>query len=167
MQNELFDIPGYEGKYAITKDGKIWSYPKPIIGYHKGKCFTKGKFLKPKKDTHGYLRVKFGSKGKFRLVHRILAEIFLPKINIKKDVNHINGKRDDNRLKNLEWATRSENIKHGYNIGSHKPNKKLNEIEVNKIRELRESGFTYDKISMIYKVSSTTILRVIKKIGYS
>jgi len=82
--------------FIITKEGEITS----PTGYSLTcKC---GK---------GYL----GFRGEY--VHRIIANIFIPNVNGYLDVNHINGDKKDNRVVNLEWCTRSSNIKHAWSTG--------------------------------------------------
>lgn len=49
-------------------------------------------------------------------VHKIIAETFLPKIPWFNEINHKNGIKTDNRLENLEWSNRSENMKHSYYV---------------------------------------------------
>ena len=56
--------------------------------------------------------VRLGSHGREAGVHRFVAESFIPNIEGKTDVNHINGNKSDNRVCNLEWATRKENMAH-------------------------------------------------------
>ena len=105
------DIKGFEGLYAVTKDGKIWSY-----GKRNGVGHT-GKFLSPSKDRDGYYRISLAKNGikTYKRVSRLVLETFVP--NAKKlQVNHKNGIRDDNDLSNLEWVTASENIQHSFSI---------------------------------------------------
>ncbi len=57
--------------------------------------------------------------GKSKYVHRLVASAFCPGEAEGKEVNHINGDPTDNRSDNLEWVTRSENIRHSYALGTH------------------------------------------------
>lgn len=75
-----------------------------------------------RKDQHlinsGYLAVSVSDTGTRTskncnvLVHRLVAETFIPNPHNKPDVNHINGDKTDNRVENLEWCTKSENMWH-------------------------------------------------------
>ena len=99
------DIQGYEGRYAITEDGKVWSYK------HQ-------KFLKPETVWNGYYRVSLtDSEGvvKHHRVHRLVAETYIPNDDPeeKTQVNHINERKTDNRVENLEWVSPKENINYG------------------------------------------------------
>ena len=90
------------GRIRIIKTGKI-------LSQFSSKSYTKG-----------YLqcRIKFDDGlVTNRLVHRLICLTFLENPLMKEQVNHINGIKDDNRLNNLEWSTRSENIVHMYSTG--------------------------------------------------
>lgn len=61
------------------------------------------KILKQNREREGYMRVSIG--GKHKRVHRLVAEAFLERKHSDDVVNHINGRKDDNRLTNLEYCT--------------------------------------------------------------
>lgn len=65
-------------------------------------------------DRHGYTKTTIVVNGerKTLAVHRVIAELFIPNPENKPEVNHINGSKTDNRVSNLEWVTRSENMQH-------------------------------------------------------
>ena len=71
--------------------------------------------LKVYHNNCGYQSVSAGPSS--RLVHRMVAETWIPNPNHYSDVNHINGDKDDNRVENLEWTTRSQNIRHAVRTG--------------------------------------------------
>lgn len=106
--NQLFErIDGFPG-YYVTADGKVYS----------DKIGKEIRELKPIPHSGGYLRLKLvNSDGKYCdcYVHRLVATTFLPKpegLEHEVEVNHKNGIKTDNRLENLEWVTRRENIVH-------------------------------------------------------
>ena len=118
--NYLKDILGYEGLYAVTKDGRIWSYPKPCSS-------KKGKFLKPRlsitkenrttpRSSHSVSLYKNG-KRKSYLVHRLVAFAFIENKESKPDINHKDGNPLNNDVSNLEWCTKSENMQHAIKSG--------------------------------------------------
>jgi hypothetical protein len=108
------DIEGYEGYYQISDIGEVKSLPKE----HRYGLKTE-KILKPKGDKDGYYRVSLCKNGKVKdfKIHRLVAINFIDNPINKPTVNHINGKRNDNRLENLEWATHSEQNYHLYKMG--------------------------------------------------
>lgn len=86
---------------------------------------TRGKlYIKRQHETNsGYLVVSAGDIGvntsynSNRLVHRLVAETFIPNPRNKTCVNHINGNKHDNRVENLEWCSHSENMQHAFDTG--------------------------------------------------
>jgi hypothetical protein len=66
-----------------------------------------GRILKPEDDQRGYWRVNL--YGKHQKIHRLIAKAFIPNLENKPLIDHINGDRKDNRIENLRWATYAEN----------------------------------------------------------
>lgn len=101
-EEDMKDYPGYEGLYAATRDGKVWSY-------------KSGRFLTPSNNGKGYLKVNLNKDGKStqKLVHRIIAETFIPNPENKPQVNHIDEDKTNNKVSNLCWMTAKENTNYG------------------------------------------------------
>lgn len=113
------DVKGYEGLYMVNNQGQVKGLKKKWNWKHHGKSgvgIKKEKLLGEYKATTGYRVNTLCKNGKCtqRLVHRLVAETFIPNPKNKKQVNHKNGIRDDNRIENLEWCTQSENTLHAY-----------------------------------------------------
>ena len=96
------DIKGYEGLYAVTSCGKIWSYRSKI-------------FLKPQVNKDGYLRVGLWKNGEVKkyLIHRLVAEAYIPNPEGLPQVNHKDENKENNCLQNLEWCDPKYNINYG------------------------------------------------------
>ena len=70
------------------------------------------------KDSSGYACCTLSLKGKTytKSIHRLVAEAFIPNPDLFKEVNHRNGNKLDNRVENIEWCSRSHNLKHSYRV---------------------------------------------------
>lgn len=114
------DIKNYEGLYAITSCGKVWSYKRK-------------RFLKPFSNKKGYLLValcKDGEKKSYK-VHRLVAEAYLPNEENKPQVNHIDECKTNNCINNLCWMTAKEN--NNYGTRNERISKKIICVETNEI----------------------------------
>ena len=92
-------------RYFACSDGRIWSD-------------KTRRFLKPCMSNSGYQMVNLcvDGKGHIKTVHRLIASAFVPNPDNLEFVNHKNEDKSDNRPENLEWVTRSQNVRHGSGI---------------------------------------------------
>lgn len=114
-------IPGFNDRYALDEDGKVYSFN----NFHKDE--GNGAEIHGRINKFGYVQIRLtrfiGDKIRTYLVHRLMALTYIPNPENKPQVNHKNGKKHDNRLSNLEWATRSENKRHSIDILGEKPSR--------------------------------------------
>lgn len=165
MNEEWRPIKGLEGHYEVSNTGKV-------------RGLRSGKVLSPFVSNCGYHMVCLCTGFKTRkgfLIHRLVAETFIPNPLCKSQVNHIDGDKGNNAVSNLEWTTPKENTYHAYKVGlrhtygSGSPNAKLSEEDVREIKRLYSKGikqYGYRSLAKKYGVSHKTIYSVIKNITW-
>jgi hypothetical protein len=120
----MIEIKEYKN-YSITNDGKVYSK-------------KRNKFLR---ITYQYkypsVQLCINGKTTTRSIHRLMALSYLPQIEGKNYVNHINGIKTDNRIENLEWTTPKENTIHAIAKGLYTPPKRNR-------KDLSKEVFQYD-----------------------
>ena len=107
------DITGYEGRYQISNRGRVKGLP-----IDEKYCKRKEEIiLNPFVCGSGYHEVILTFKGsrKPKLIHRLVADAFIPNPDNKREVNHKDGNKFNNDVSNLEWVTPSENQLHSFN----------------------------------------------------
>lgn len=132
MEEIWKDIKGYEGLYQVSNLGRVKSLPR-LMWNGKGYFMSKEKILKSG-TVNGYKQVTLCKNNEQEpfLVHRLVAEAFIPNPNNLPQVNHIIDDfehRSDNRVENLEWCTAEYNS----NYGTH--NEKISKATKGKKRE--------------------------------
>lgn len=147
-------IAGYKN-YWISENGKVIS-------------LYRGKILNSRLNENGYLTTILSSNGydlKTHLIHRLVAQEFVPNFEDKPQVNHINGDKTVNHYSNLEWCTSKENIIHAYVNGlalskhgedSHRS--KLTNDQAKEIRQyFHDRSYTVPELAVTYNISIRTV----------
>ena len=151
-------IRGYEGLYEISSYGRVKSLRKNIIlkyqihnGYPILHLFNGGA-----KNRKGFN------------IHRLVGINFINNPNNYPEINHLDGNKQNNYYKNLEWCTSEHNIEHAIknklvdNTGLNNSQCKLTECQVLEIRKLHlENKIKQNYLSKIYNISQTQISRII------
>ena len=127
MDEELWKDWPQDPRIMVSNKGNVVSYKRGVR--HP---------LKVMHDNWGYQRVG-AVHGSPQYVHRMVADTWIDNPNHYKEVNHINGDKDDNSVENLEWTTRSENMRHAFRTGLKKRYAKGTPIRIVETGEVFES----------------------------
>lgn len=152
-------LKGYSS-YYITPCGKVYST-----------TATKLRLLKPGVKRAGYRFVGLTNdlnERKYEMVHRLVANQFIPNPENKPTVNHKNGNKSDNHVQNLEWCTFSENSIHAIETGlAHSGLKSWkSKLNKNQILEIFYAKGSYSKIGKRYNVCAQTVCNIKNKYTY-
>ena len=149
--------------YEVSNTGRVRSYKR---GWLKYLILSKCK---------GYFRITLYNNGSFRrfFVHHLVLNAFVGKCPDDYETNHKDGNKQNNNLFNLEWITRSENIKHafktglkcflGWNVnkvGEKTSYAKLKDNEVWLIKKLLYHNIKINLVSKMFKVSYNTVYQI-------
>jgi len=167
------DIDGYEDLYQVSNMGRIRSLARVINKDSQRWNATRshyyqGKILSPR-NTNGYYKVSLRRNGETHqyLIHRLVADAFIPNPENKPEINHKDGNKTNNLSNNLEWVTSSENHLHAFTIGlkerlagEKNGNAKVNEFQVRVLR--KATDLENIEIAEIFGLSNTTVCNIRK-----
>lgn len=145
------DIPGFEGRYQISDQGRVKSLPfmqrYVLRNGNPAMRKTKERILATQLINSGYriVHLHLDNSRKALLVHRLVAEAFYD--GVDTDVNHKNGCKTENNRDNLEWCTRSHNHDHAVDLGLNK--------QAIKVRLI--GGESYPSIARAARLNKTSI----------
>lgn len=155
---EIRPIRGWDDCF-ISRDGRVW---------------RNGKEKKLSIGKVGYKVVNFSKNNKSNTfyLHRLLLDAFIGPCPDGCEALHANGDRLDNRLENLRWGTRAENVadalRHGTaTVGSKNAQAKLRSHDIGWIKDMNRLGFFAREIAPHFRVSETAIHRVISGKSYT
>lgn len=151
----LRPVPGYEGHYSVTDDGRVWSHRKTTGRAHAGR------FLSPTTMPVGYRYVSLSKGGQRRkqYVHRLVALAWVPNPDpaSRTHINHRNGVKADNRAGNLEWVSQAANNAHAVETGLRRYPVAVPLDQLGTIRARLDAGETHRSVAQSYRVSRSTI----------
>lgn len=135
MKEEWRDIKDYYGYYQVSNFGRV----RGVDRITENNIPIKSSLLRPYKNHSGHLRVRLTKKsvGKKFLVHRLVAQAFIPNPQNFPIINHKDENPSNNKVDNLEWCT----IKYNNNYGSYK--KKMSTLKSKPIKVIYRDG-TYE-----------------------
>ena len=165
------DIEGLElyPQYKVDTLGCVWRWD-----------FTKRKwFIMKPSNLNGYKQVNLTTDGKRKglLVHRLVALAFIPQVDGKEHVNHIDGNKANNVVSNLEWCTPMENIHHAATLGlmelgggykkSARGKRKLSLEQVQWLISEYKAGYAISALAKLLGVNDKVIYQILGRVSYT
>jgi hypothetical protein len=150
--------------YWFTEDGRAFSFKR-----------KKERELRGSQNSSGYIQLRLmGRKGSaLYLLHRLVAEAFIPNPENKQQVNHKDSNRTNNHIENLEWVTPEENVQHALKSGRMKGNRgekngraKLTEEQVEEIREQLGRGVRQVDIAERFGIGQAHVSRIARNVSW-
>jgi hypothetical protein len=168
MQEVWKDVLGYEGYYQVSNKGNIKSfyrYDRKSTSYIKDEHIQKS-YDSPANHNQNYRVVALSAPNRRGAigVHRLVGQAFIPNLQNKPQINHIDSAPSNNNVSNLEWVTQKENAEHGVLFGRNaiKRKKWKDEQLIDKVVELYSSGMGAEKVGREVKAPINRVLEMLK-----
>lgn len=159
--DELKDIPGLEDLYAITREGKVWSYPK---GGRSGRWLT-GAY---NSDGYHYFCLRFAGEQIYPRTSQLVLETYVGPRPEGCEADHLDNDRGNDRLDNLRWVSRKENVARIFAqgrrtmVGTKNSNAFLTEEDVIQLRTRRRtSTLTYSALAAEFNLKKSHVADII------
>lgn len=163
------DVIGYEGMYEISNLGRVKSLERTVtLGANGHKMTHPTKILKTFLMRDDYPALKICKNGKYKtcILHRLVAQHFIPNPNNLPEVNHLKGVKTDCRASQLEWSSKLNNVRHAFQTGlvDHTGPKnskaKFTWLQIQVIREAIAAGHQNIDVANYFKVKDNTISNI-------
>lgn len=154
---EVFKTHPEFTNYEVSNKGRVRSKARNWLGK---------KYLKPADNTNGYLFVNLYQDGKpyKRYVHALVLETFVGPRPEGFQGSHLSGKRKNNNLSNLKWASPEENASHKIWHGS---SRGLTEAEIALVRTMKSMGETATALAERFEISRSTVTSYVNDPKYA
>jgi len=165
---EWRDIEGYEGLYQVSNYGRVKSVERREK-LSDGRYRTRREKIRiVRKNREGYEQLSIWKNSKQRtvIVHRLVANAFLPCPGVGYEVNHKDGNKTNNTLENLEWVTHSYNTKHTFAELGRVGKTTMRKLSPEQVREIRSSTESDRQLSEKYRVARSAIYQIRKRKTY-
>lgn len=163
MMEQWRYIEGFEGMYQVSDQGRVRSVERTVKMKRGGREYDmrhKGRVLRTTVAKDGYEAVQLtkDSKPHTFKVHRLVAHAFVPNPENLPEINHKDGDKTNNTSSNLEWCTRSHNIRHAFRHGLiDKGN-----MTCNRKRVMRSDGVVFESMTSAAEASGAHVSNVSK-----
>lgn len=159
------DIAGFEGEYQVSTMGLVRSMPRLDTRGHR----WKGKPIAPGRNALGHRSVMLYRGGAYTKfwIHQLVLQTFVGPPRSGQEACQLNGRASDNRLANLTWGTHRQNTQHQYLHGtnpvkgSRSPHARYNDIDIERVLDLRAGGASISQISRWTGVGFSTTYKII------
>jgi len=148
-------IPGFDGRYLITQDGRVWSVPRRA-----GQRPCGGRWLKQQRTYDNYWRVKLSKRSyaRYYLVAPLVLGAWVGPRPKGMDACHNDGDKSNNCVSNLRWDTRKANVadclRHGRHSclrrGNEHNSNILLEHEVELAKDLYHQGVSFAELGRMF-----------------
>ena len=159
-------IPGWPS-YEVSDLGRVRSLERKVTKRNGATITVKPRVLKPIRNKKGYVLIRtYDTHGRNKMitVHRLVAQAFLDNPLGRREVNHLDGCKENCAATNLEWTDSSGNKRHARDNGL-LPRTLLSAPDVIAIRERYAKGEVGTALAREFRVSANTIISAVY--GYS